>query len=102
MLLTSVRAKFIRKIFYTTAIPACAFFIGVVIGQQPYSVTSSHSLANTTVNVAPLEAPIDQRDFPRQNVSLKFYQWPVGPCRFLPKGGFLVSFHLPTLVKPFL
>src|SRR5215510_2077465 len=25
MLLTSVRAKFVRKIFYTTAIPACAF-----------------------------------------------------------------------------
>jgi transposase-like protein len=74
MLLTSARAKFVRKIFYTTAIPACAFFIGVVIGQQPYSVTSSHSLANTTVDVAALEATIDPRDLPRQNVSLEVYQ----------------------------
>ena len=63
-----------RKIFYTTAIPACAFFIGVLIGQQPYSVTSSHSLANTTVDVAALEATIDLRDLPRQNVSLEVYQ----------------------------
>jgi len=74
MLLTSARAKFVRKIFYTTAIPACAFFIGVVIGQQPYSVTSSHSLTNTTVDVAALEATIDPRDLPRQNVSLEVYQ----------------------------
>src|SRR5262249_60299083 len=74
MLLTSAQAKFVRKIFYTTAIPACAFFIGVVIGQQPYSVTSSRSLANTTVDVAALEATIDPRDLPRQNVSLEVYQ----------------------------
>ena len=70
----SARAKFVRKIFYTTAIPACVFFIGVLIGQQPYSVTSSHSMANTTVDVAALEATIDLRDLPRQNVSLEVYQ----------------------------
>jgi len=74
MLSISARAKFVRKIFYTAALPACAFFIGVLIGQQPYSVTSSHSLANTTVDVAALEATIDLRDLPRQNVSLEVYQ----------------------------
>src|SRR5262245_8234939 len=74
MLTTSARAKFVRKIFYTTAIPACTFFIVVLIGQQPYSVTSSHAFANTTVDVAALEATIDLRDLPRQHVSLEVYQ----------------------------
>jgi hypothetical protein len=31
-------------------------------------------LANTTVDVAALEATIDLRDLPRQNVSLEVYQ----------------------------
>jgi len=74
LLLIPSRAKFLRKIFYTTAIPACAFFIGVLIGHQPFSPTSSRSLANATVDIAALEATIDVRDLPRQNVSLEVYQ----------------------------
>jgi len=68
------RAKFVRKVLYATALPACAFFIGVLVGHQPYSATSSRSLANTTVDVAALEATIDMRRLPRQNVPLEVYQ----------------------------
>jgi Bacterial regulatory helix-turn-helix protein, lysR family len=68
------RTKFMRKIFYATAIPACAFFIGVLIGHQPYSETSSRSSAKTTVDVAALEATIDIGHLPQQDVSLQVYQ----------------------------
>src|SRR5215472_6959938 len=69
-----VRAKFVRKASFTTAITACAFFIGVVFGHQHYSATSSRSLAKPTVDVAALEATIDVRDLPRQKLPLEVYQ----------------------------
>jgi hypothetical protein len=68
------RAKFARKIFYGTAIPVCALFVGVLFGHQPYSETATRSIANTTVDVAALEATIDINHLPRQNLSSEVYQ----------------------------
>src|SRR5262245_5956081 len=56
MVSTPPRAKFVRKLFYGRAIPACALFIGVLFAHQPYSETAPRSLANTIVDVAALEA----------------------------------------------
>ena len=74
MLSIPARAKFVRKVFYATAFPACAFFIGVVLGHQPYSETATRSMANTTVDVAALEATIDMKHLPRQVVPSEAYQ----------------------------
>jgi hypothetical protein len=74
MLSVPARAKFVPKMFYATAIPVCAFFIGVLLGHQPYLATSSRPLANTTVDVAALETTIDIRHLPRENLSLEVYQ----------------------------
>ena len=68
------RAMFARKMFYGAAIAACALFVGVLFGHQHYLETETRSMANTTVDVAALEATIDLRDLPRQNVSLEVYQ----------------------------
>jgi DNA-binding transcriptional LysR family regulator len=68
------RATFGRKLFYGTAIPACALFIGVLFAHQPYSETASRSMANTIVDVAALEATIDIKRLPRQDVSSEVYQ----------------------------
>jgi hypothetical protein len=67
------RAKFVRKL-YGTAIPVCALFIGVLFGPQPYSETASRSMANTIVDVAALEATIDIKHLPPQDVSSEVYQ----------------------------
>jgi molybdenum-dependent DNA-binding transcriptional regulator ModE len=69
-----VRAQFVRKLFYGTAIPACALFIGVLFGHQPYLETASRSMANTIVDVAALEATIDIKHLPRQDLSSEVYQ----------------------------
>ena len=69
-----VRAKFVGKVSFTTAITACAFFIGAVFGHQHFSATSSRSLAKPTVDLAALEATIDVRDLPRQKLPLDVYQ----------------------------
>jgi hypothetical protein len=68
------RATFGRKLFYGTAIPACALFIGVLFAHQPYSETASRSMANTIVDVAALEAIIDIKHLPRQDLSSEVYQ----------------------------
>ena len=68
------RTKFMRKIFYATTISACAFFVGVLIGHQPYSETSSRSSANTTVDVAALEADNRYKTSAATGVSLQVYQ----------------------------
>ena len=60
--------------FYGTAIPACALFIGVLFGHQPYLETASRSMANTIVDVAALEATIDIKHLPRQDLSSEVYQ----------------------------
>jgi len=68
------RAKFVRKLFYGAAIPACALFIGVLFGHQPYLETASRSMANTIVDVTALEATIDIKHLPRQDLSSEVYQ----------------------------
>lgn len=68
------RSNFMRKLFYGTAIPACALFIGVLFGLQPYLETASRSMANTIVDVAALEATIDIKHLPRQDLSSEVYQ----------------------------
>lgn len=68
------RAKIARKIFYVTAIPVCALFVGALFGHQPYSETATRSMANTTVDVAALEVTIDIKHLPRQNLSSEVYQ----------------------------
>jgi Bacterial regulatory helix-turn-helix protein, lysR family len=70
----SARAEFARKVFYASAIPACALFVGVLFGHQPYSETTIRSMANTTVDVAALEATIDMKHLPRQAVPSEVYQ----------------------------
>jgi Bacterial regulatory helix-turn-helix protein, lysR family len=59
------RGKFLRRIFYGTAVPAGALFIVVLFGPQPYTQTASRFLANTTVDVGALEAAIDIKSLPR-------------------------------------
>ena len=54
----SARAQFVRKVFYASTIPASALFVGVLFDHQPYSETAIRSMANTTVDVAALEANI--------------------------------------------
>src|SRR5262245_6626574 len=69
------RANLMRRIFYGTAIPVCALFVGVLFGHQPYSQTTlSRPMASTTVDVASLEAAIDVKHLPRQNLSLEVSQ----------------------------
>ena len=69
------RANLVRRIFYSTAIPVCTLFVGILFGHQPYSQTTlSRSMASTTVDVASLEAAIDVKHLPRQNLSLEVYQ----------------------------
>jgi hypothetical protein len=68
------RANLVRKIFYGTAIPVCALFVGVLLGHQPYSQSALRFMANTTVDVAALEATIDIKHLPRQNLSSEVYQ----------------------------
>jgi Bacterial regulatory helix-turn-helix protein, lysR family len=75
MVSISARANLVRRIFYGTAIPVCALFIGVLFGHQPYSQTTpSRSMASTSVDLAALEAAIDVKHLPRQNLSLEVYQ----------------------------
>jgi Bacterial regulatory helix-turn-helix protein, lysR family len=74
MISIPARAKFARKIFYGTAIPVCVLFVGVLFGHQPNSETATRSMANTTVDVAALEATIDIEHLPRQNLSSEVYQ----------------------------
>jgi molybdenum-dependent DNA-binding transcriptional regulator ModE len=74
MVSVPARAKSVRKLFYGTAILACALFIGVLFGPQPYSETTSRSMANTIVDVAALEATIDIKHLPPQDVSSEVYQ----------------------------
>jgi hypothetical protein len=62
-----------RKIFYGTAIAACALLIGVLFGQQPFSGWQ-RAMANTTVDVAALEATIDSKHLPRQALPSEVYQ----------------------------
>jgi DNA-binding Lrp family transcriptional regulator len=69
------RPMFVRKIFYGTAIPACALFIGILFGAQPYSeTTTSHVVADRNVDVRALEATTDVDHLPGENVSLEVYQ----------------------------
>jgi hypothetical protein len=73
--MVSIPARaFARKIFYGTAIPVCVLFVGVLFGLEPYSETATRSMANTTVDVAALEATIDIKHLPRQNLSSEVYQ----------------------------
>jgi hypothetical protein len=74
MISIPARANLLRKIFYVTAIPVCALFVGALFGHQPYSEIASRSMAGTSVDVAALEATIDINHLPRQNVSLEVYQ----------------------------
>jgi hypothetical protein len=74
MISIPARAKFVRKLFYSTAIPACALCIGVLFGHQPYLETASRSMANRIVDVASLEATIDIKHLPRQDLSSEVYQ----------------------------
>jgi hypothetical protein len=67
------RAKFARKIFYGTAIPVCVLFVGVLFGHEPHSETATRSIANT-MDVAALEATIDIKHLPPQNLSSEVYQ----------------------------
>jgi hypothetical protein len=69
MVSISARANLVRRIFYGTAIPVCALFIGVLFGHPP-----SRSMASTSVDLAALEAAIDVKHLPRQNLSLEVYQ----------------------------
>jgi hypothetical protein len=69
----SARAQFARKVFYASAIPACAVLVGVLFGPQPYSQTARPA-AITTVDVAALEATIDMKHLPRQAVPSEVYQ----------------------------
>jgi DNA-binding transcriptional LysR family regulator len=71
--LIPARANLVRKIFYGTAIPVCALFIGVLLYHQPSSDTTTR-LANTPVDVAALEAAIDMTHLPRQVVPPEVYQ----------------------------
>jgi molybdenum-dependent DNA-binding transcriptional regulator ModE len=73
MVTIPTRAKFARKIFYGTAIAACALLIGVLFGQQPFSGWQ-RAMANTTVDVAALEATIDSKHLPRQALPSEVYQ----------------------------
>jgi transposase-like protein len=74
MISIPARAKFARKIFYGTAIAACALLIGVLFGHQPFSGTATRAMANTTVDVAALEATIDSKHLPRQALPSEVYQ----------------------------
>ena len=74
MLLIPARAQFARKIFYGTAIAACALFVGVLFGHHLYSETATRSVAKPTVDVAALEATIDMKRLPRQAVPSEVYQ----------------------------
>jgi hypothetical protein len=66
------RPMLVRKIFYGTAIPACALLIGLLFGAQPYSeTTASHVVAGTNVDVRALEATIDVDHLPE---SLEVHQ----------------------------
>ena len=68
----SARAQFARKVFYASAVPACALLVGVLFGPQPYSQTAIRSVA--TVDVAALEATIDMKHLPRQALPSEVYQ----------------------------
>src|SRR5262245_12143750 len=68
------RATFARKVFYASAIPACVLFVGVLFAHQPYSVTTASRSITNTVDVAALEATIDLKHLPRQNLSSEIYQ----------------------------
>jgi hypothetical protein len=74
MLSIPARAQFARKIFYGTAIAACALFVGVLFGHQLYSETATRPVAKPTVDVAALEATIDMKRLPRQAVPSEVYQ----------------------------
>ena len=69
MVTIPVRAKFVSKIFYGAAIPACALVIITLFGHEP-----TRSIANTTVDVAALESTIDIEHLPRQDVPSEVYQ----------------------------
>jgi hypothetical protein len=62
-------AKFLHKIFYGAAIPAVGLCIVVLFGHQP----ASRYMANATVDVGALEATIDIKHLPRQDVSSEAY-----------------------------
>jgi hypothetical protein len=68
------RAKAARKIFYSAAFLVCALFIGVLFGYHPHSEMASRSLANSTVDVAALEATIDTKHLPRQALPSEIYR----------------------------
>jgi molybdenum-dependent DNA-binding transcriptional regulator ModE len=63
-----------RKIFYGTAITAGMLLVLVLVGHQPYSATTAHFKANDTVDVRTLEATIDMKSLPRQNIPSEAYQ----------------------------
>jgi len=68
------RAQLARKVFYASAIPACALFVGALFRHQPYSETPIRSMANATADVAALEATIDMTHLPGQAVPPEVYQ----------------------------
>ena len=68
------RGMFLRRIFYGTAVPAGALLIVILFGHQPYTQTGSRFLANATVDVGALEAAIDTKSLPRQEVPSEVYQ----------------------------
>jgi hypothetical protein len=65
--------RFLRKMFYATAMPAGVFTV-VLFGLQPDSETASRFMANATVDVSVLEATIDIKHLPRQDVPPEAYQ----------------------------
>jgi DNA-binding transcriptional LysR family regulator len=66
------QAQFARKVFYVSAVPACALLVGVLFGLQPYSQTAIRSVV--TVDVAALEATVEMKDLPRQALPSEVYQ----------------------------
>ncbi|MGA9498732.1 MAG: LysR family transcriptional regulator [Pseudolabrys sp.] len=74
MLSIPARAQFARRIFYVTAIAACALFVGGLFGHHLYSEMATRSVAKPTVDVAALEATIDMKHLPRQAAPSEVYQ----------------------------
>jgi hypothetical protein len=68
------RREFLRKIFYGAAIPAVALSIAVLFDHQLYSESASRLMAKATLDVDALEATIDIKHLPRQDVSPEVYQ----------------------------
>jgi hypothetical protein len=63
-----------RNIVYGVAIVAGVLLVAVLVGRQPRLATASQFKVNDIVDVHALEATIDMKALPRQEVPSEAYQ----------------------------